>query len=85
MNHPLPFEGFCEITLNESSNFIECDEEPTSFTVWFYRRENETTPLEEFISSIGINNFGWDEVSKQLFFKSKDEVVYSVGFTKIET
>jgi hypothetical protein len=81
-NHQ-PFEGFCEVALKESSHFIETDEEPNSFTLWFYRRESEESSLDDFLTDLQLNNFGWDEPSQQLFFKSKDNQLYSVNFTKL--
>jgi hypothetical protein len=78
-----PFEGFCEIELRESTHFIETEEEPTSFTVWFYKRDSENVRLEEFLEQLKPNNFGWDEVSQQLFFKSKDNQLHTVSFTKL--
>jgi hypothetical protein len=78
-----PFEGFCEIQFTESTHFIETEEEPNSFTVWFFRRESEEIPLEDFLNSIQLNNFGWDEVTQQLFFKSKDNETYLVDFNKL--
>jgi hypothetical protein len=78
-----PFEGFCEIGLRDSSYFIETVEEPNNFTVWFYRRESEEVSLDDFLTDIQLNNFGWDEPTQQLYFKSKDNELYSVNFTKI--
>ena len=78
-----PFVGFCEIDLTESAHFIETDEEPTSFTVWFYKRESEDANLEDFLAQLKPNNFGWDEVSQQLFFNSKDNELHTVSFTKL--
>lgn len=78
-----PFEGFCEIELRDSTHFIETEEEPTSFTVWFYKRDSENVRLEEFLEQLKPNNFGWDEVSQQLFFNSKDNQLHTVSFTKL--
>jgi hypothetical protein len=78
-----PFEGHFEITRKPSTKFIETEEELDSFTIWFYRRETDKFTLEEFLEDIQPNNFGWDNPSQQLFFKSKENDTYSVTFTKI--
>jgi len=78
-----PFEGFCEIALTETSHFIETEEEPSSFTVWFYKRDSEDTSLDEFLQQLQPNNFGWDEISHQFYFKSKNEELYLVNFTPV--
>jgi hypothetical protein len=78
-----PFEGFFEITKKLSTKFIETEEEPDSFTIWFYRRETEKYTLEEFLDDLQPNTFGWDNVTQQLFFKSKENENYSVNFTKL--
>ena len=81
-NHQ-PFEGFCEIELKETSHFIETVDEPNSFTLWFYRRESEELPLDDFLNDLQLNNFGWNEPTRELFFNSKDNELYSVSFTKL--
>jgi hypothetical protein len=78
-----PFEGFFEITKKLSTKFIETEEELDSFTIWFYRRETEKYTLEEFLDDLQPNTFGWDNVTQQLFFKSKENENYSVNFTKL--
>jgi hypothetical protein len=78
-----PFEGFCEIHLIETSHFIETEEEPLSFIVWFYKRETEESSLEEFLRSIQPNNFGWDQVSNQLYFKDQTNNLHFVNFTPL--
>jgi hypothetical protein len=80
---PKPFEGFFEITKKLSTKFIETEEEPDSFTIWFYRRETDKFTLEEFLDDLQPNTFGWDNVTQQLFFKSKENENYSVNFTKL--
>lgn len=85
MEIPQPFEGYFLIARNPSTKFIETEEELDSFTVWFYRRETEKFSLEEFLEDLQPNNFGWDNVTQQLFFKSKENENYSVHFTKLET
>ena len=78
-----PFEGYFEIYKNLSTKFIETEEEQESFSIWFYRRETDRFTLDEFLADLQPNNFGWDEVSKQLFYKSNDNEPYSVQFTKL--
>lgn len=83
MENPQPFEGYFEVKVNPSTKFIETEEERESFSIWFYRRETDKFTLEEFLDDLQPNNFGWDEVTKQLFYKSKDNEPYSVHFTKL--
>jgi hypothetical protein len=82
---PTPFEGFCEVELIPSAHFIESESESeaTSYAIWFYKRDSEETSFEDFLESLQINNFGWDEVTKQLFFKSQDNLIYRVDFNPI--
>jgi hypothetical protein len=83
MENLQPFEGYCEIAKNPSTKFIETEEERDSFAIWFYRRETENFTLEEFLDDLQPNNFGWDNVTGQFFFKSKDNELYSVDFTNL--
>jgi hypothetical protein len=78
-----PFEGYFDITKKLSTKFIETEEEPDSFTIWFYRRETDKYTLNEFLDDLQPNTFGWDNVTQQLFFKSKENENYSVNFTKL--
>jgi hypothetical protein len=78
-----PFDGSFEITKKLSTKFIETEEESDSFTIWFYRRETDKYTLEEFLDDLQPNTFGWDNVTQQLFFKSKENENYSVNFTKL--
>jgi hypothetical protein len=78
-----PFEGYCEIQRNPSTRFIETEDERDSFSIWFYRRETEKFTLEEFLDDLQSNNFGWDAVTGQFFFKSKQNEVFNVHFTKV--
>jgi len=78
-----PFEGYFEITKKLSTKFIETEEEPDSFTIWFFRRETEKYTLDEFLDDLQPNTFGWDNVTQQLFFKSKENENYSLNFTKL--
>lgn len=77
------FEGYFEIAKHISTKFLESEEEQSSFIIWFFRRETENFTLEEFLENLEPNNFGWDAVSQQLFYKSKQNETYSVNFTKI--
>lgn len=82
-NLPHPFEGYCELYNYPSTKFIETEEELESFTIWFFRRETDKYTLEEFLDELQPNNFGWDNVSQQFFYKSKDNTKYSVNFTPL--
>jgi hypothetical protein len=80
-----PFEGFCEIEMISSAHFIvaEDEAEPSSFRIFFYKRDSEETSFDDFLESIKINNFGWNEVTKELFFKSESNEIYRVNFNPI--
>lgn len=82
-NLPQCFDGYCEIHKHPSTKFIETEEELDSFTIWFFRRETEQFTLEEFLNELYPNNFGWDNVTKQFYYKSKDKQIYSVNFTPV--
>jgi hypothetical protein len=83
MERPQIFEGYFEIAKHISTKILESAEEQPSFTIWFFRRETENFTQEEFLNNIEPNNFGWDNVTSQLFYKSKQNETYSVNFTKI--
>jgi len=83
MDIPQPFNGCFEVTRKPSTKFIETDQETDSFTIWFYRRESDRFSLDEFLEDIEPNTFGWDNVTQQLFFKSKENENYTVTFNKL--
>lgn len=51
--------------------------------VTFYRRETETKSLQEFIDSIKPEDIGWDAVTRQLFYKTKENVTYKLNFEEL--
>jgi hypothetical protein len=83
MNTPKDFEGKIEIPITNSFGFFPEDDNKTSFTVWFYRREHENGTLKEFLDSIVEENMGYDKPSNQLFYRSKSGKIYRVDFTEI--
>jgi hypothetical protein len=85
MESPSPFEGYFEIAKHVSTKILESAEETPSFTIWFFRRETENFTQEEFLNNLEANNFGWDNVTKELFYKSKENETYSVTFNVYET
>jgi hypothetical protein len=54
----------------------------TPVTVTFYRRETETENhmLKDFVDSIKVETIGWDCLTRQLFYKSKDGKTYNLNF-----
>jgi hypothetical protein len=85
MENPSPFEGYFEIAKHVSTKILESAEEKPSFTIWFFRRETENFTQEEFLNNLESNNFGWDNVTRELFYKSKENETYSVTFNVYET
>jgi hypothetical protein len=52
-------------------------------TITFYRRETETKSLQQFIDSIRPEDIGWDCVTAQLYYKSKDNKAYKLNFEEL--
>lgn len=52
-------------------------------TITFYRRETETRSLQEFIDSIKPEDIGWDCVTGQLYYKSKNNKAYKLNFEEL--
>ena len=84
---PKNFNGAFKMQINapafkflESSN--NCESE--SFTVYFYRRETENYTIEEFLDSISPENIGWDEPTKQLFYKDIEGKTYKLKFEELK-
>ena len=85
MENSSPFDGYFEIAKHVSTKILESAEEQPSFTIWFFRRETENFTQREFVENLEANNFGWDNVTKELFYKSKENETYSVTFNAYET
>lgn len=84
MATPKDFEGRIEIPKIESFGFFPEDEEKETFTVWFYRRENESSSLKEFLNSITPENIGYDKPSNRLFYRAKSGRIYHMDFIEIK-
>ena len=54
------------------------------FPIWFYRRVRDIGTLGEFIDSITPKNFGWDHVTKKLFYKDMKGKTYVVTFEQLK-
>jgi hypothetical protein len=80
---PKSFEGKIEIPITNSFGFFPEDDNKKTFTVWFYRRENNTGTLKEFLDSITPENIGYDKESNSMFYRSKDDKVYKLNFIEI--
>ena len=84
MKTPKDFDGKFVIQKSNTFGFLPEDEESNKFPVWFYRREQETHTLKEFLDSITPENIGWDVPTRQLFYRSKSGKMYRMGFTEIK-
>jgi len=82
---PKDFEGKIEIQITETFSFFPKNyTEKESFSVWFYRRENDTKTLEEFLDSISCENIGYDKPSNTLYYRSKDNKIYKINFKELK-
>ena len=84
MKTPKDFDGKFVIQKSNTFGFLPEDEENNEFPVWFYRREQETHTLKEFLDSITSENIGWDVPTRQLFYRAKSGKMYRMGFTEIK-
>lgn len=80
---PKDFEGKIEIPITKSFGFFPEDSDKDTFTVWFYRRENDTKSLKEFLESITPENMGYDKQSNTLFYRSKSKKIYKINFIEV--
>jgi hypothetical protein len=80
---PKDFEGKIEIPITDSFGFFPEDSEKQTFTVWFYRRENDVGTLKEFLDSISPENIGYDKNSNSLYYRSKNNKIYKLNFIEI--
>lgn len=83
---PEDFNGFFKIPLSTTFKIYDkikkSDDEP--FVIHFYRRENESRTIGEFIDSITPENIGWDSPTRQLFYKDKKGITYQINFDKLK-
>lgn len=54
------------------------------FDIWFYRRETDRFSIEEFIDSIKPGDIGWDNPTKQLFYKHYNGKTYLLNFEELK-
>jgi len=78
------FEGKIEIPITESFEFFPENDKKETFTVWFYRREEEQKTLKEFLESITPENIGYDKPTNQLFYRSQSGKLYRMDFTQVK-
>lgn len=84
MATPKDFEGKIEIPKIKSFGFFPEDNEKTTFTVWFYRRETEEKSLKEFLESITSENIGYDKPTNQLFYRASSSKLYRMDFVEVK-
>jgi hypothetical protein len=81
---PKDFSGKIEIPVSKSFGFFPEDESKQTFTVWFYRRENDTRTLKEFLDSISCENIGYDKPSNCLYYRSVNNKIYKLNFIEVK-
>lgn len=81
---PKDFIGKISIHKIKSFGFFPGEEDSEKFDVWFYRRENETKTLQEFLDTIKPENMGWDNPSKKLYYRAPSGKLYLVNFKEVK-
>lgn len=84
MATPKDFPGRFRFQRKKDFGFIPGDDTEETFDVWFYRREEETRTLKEFLNSLKPENIGYDKPSNQLFYRSQSGKLYRMDFTEIK-
>ncbi len=84
MATPKDFPGRFRFQRKKDFGFIPGDDTEETFDVWFYRREEETRTLKEFLNSLKPENIGYDKPSNQLFYRSPSGKLYRMDFTEIK-
>lgn len=85
MATPKDFVGKFTFQRNlKTFDFLPGDDSEETFNVWFYRRETEKRTLKEFLDSLQPENMGYDEPTKQLFYRALSGKLYRMDFIEIK-
>ncbi len=84
---PKDFQGKFSIprTTENFMFFPGYEDEQRPFDVYFYRRETDKKPLDEFLASISPDNIGWDKPTRKLYYRSETGILYELNFKKVKS